>query len=115
VSSVTGLTSYVTKLTFAPTPSPMTGTFKLEWYAEYNHDKTNGNTEVQLLRTDVPSTVGFASERITDASNWNIFSGHQYFTFSGSSPSFDLNFRTDTLSNTASVQRVRLDLFKVAP
>jgi len=113
-SSVTGLTTFITKLTFTPSPgAPFTGDFRLNWYGEYNHDKTNGNTEVQLIRTDVASTLGFASERPTDSNNWNIFSGFINFTLIANSPVFDFQFRTDTPANTAILRRVRLEFFEV--
>jgi hypothetical protein len=112
-SSVTGLTSFVTKLTFSPAGFPFSGLHKVVWYAEYNHDRTNGNTEVQLVRTDTPDTLGFASERITDGSNWNIFSGFAYVTLSSESPTFEFQFRTDTVANTANLRRARVEFFEV--
>lgn len=114
ISSVTGITIFVDKLVFAPAGAPFTGTFRVNWYAEYNHDKTNGNSEVQILRTDVPTTLGFASERPTDGTNWNIFSGFYYLTLISGTPSFSIQFRTDSAANTASLRRARIEFFRVS-
>jgi len=111
-SSITGIVGYVTKLSFSP-GGPFTGTYRLAWYSEFNHSASNDSTDVRTLRTDVVTTIAESGERPSDSTTWNVFSGHQYITFTAESPTFEIQFRTNNAANTAFIRRARIELCEV--
>ena len=115
-SIANGTSAFQVKLAFVPTGGPFTGTYRLGWSSEFSHTPAGGDTECQVVRTDVgPTTLGYAEEEAQDGDDWNSFAGFIYIVLGAESPTFELQYRTVQALQNALIRRTRLEFFEVAP
>jgi len=115
-SIATGSSAFQIKLSFTPTGAPFTGTFRLGWSSEFSHTPAGGDTECQVVRTDVgPTVLGFAEEQAEDGDDWNSFAGFTYIVLAAATPVFEIQYRTVQALQNALIRRTRFEFFEVVP
>jgi hypothetical protein len=116
--TITGTTAFQVAMAFTPVvcaSGPFSGIYKISWSSEFSHDIAGGDTEVRLIRTDIgPIEIGYNEEQAADSDDWNTFSGSTTVALISENPSFDLEFRTAQVGQTALIRRIRLEWYRVA-
>lgn len=109
--SSTTATTFQQKLRIT-TPSLPSGTYRIGWYYEIAHTSQNTSVEVQGQIND--STTMFSTlQELKDPTDW-IGNGGMYHGVLSGVNNIDIDFRKDGAGGTASIRRVRIEIWREA-
>ncbi len=109
-STTTG-TGFIQKVRL--TTLTLLGTYRIGWSIEIKNDNVAGGT----FRLHMDDTTFLGSGEVNNGTSPDYIeqTGFKYETFSSGTHTFDLDFRSQfVLGNTTSVQRARIEIWKVA-
>lgn len=111
--SSTNSTTYQNKLTLT-TGSLPSGTYRVGWTYSWSHGSTGSDFEARIQLNNSTDLMNHAQEpKDAGTDQLHRHSGFEYITVSGVN-TIDLDFRTDNSGDTAYIQRVKLELWRIS-
>jgi hypothetical protein len=107
--STTSSTTYQTKLTIV-IPA-YTGRYRIGWSMGYNSDANNKDVYVRVYNITDDVVLSENNQQTNNNLNWWTFAGFAYVDFTGSSKTFQIQYKAGTAN--CSVRNARLEAWKI--
>lgn len=112
--SQTSQTTFITKAKLQVLSLPI-GFYNIQAYAEFNTNRTNRSSYVELIRNvgTNDDIIGQTDQEPKDATNWMQFNVFKDLQLSGNQV-FDIRFRSEQTNTTTRIRKARIKLFRVS-